>query len=341
MLSIVRVIACAALVTAGSGRRALAQSWPTKPIRWVVPFAAGGSTDLSARVMAENLRPILGQPIIIDNRAGAAGTIAGDTVAKATPDGYTFLVASATLVANMSLYKNLPYDFIRDLAPVSQMYFSTNVLVVNRKVPVNNLAEFIAYVKDGKNTVHYGTAGHGSSQHLAAALFNQMVGGNMVHVPYKGGAPAITGPRGRLDRIDLLTAHRSAAPHQVGRAQTARCLRLPAVADRARHAAHQRAPAGLPLDIVERHLRAGEDTVRHRQQDESGAPENADRAGSPDALRRIGQGAGGQLTGGIQEVRRGRSRASARAGADLGRTARLSSFQILSDMLTSEENVNG
>jgi tripartite-type tricarboxylate transporter receptor subunit TctC len=92
----------------------------------------------------------------------------------------------------MSLYKNLPYDFIRDLAPVSQMYFSTNVLVVNRKVPVNNLAEFIAYVKDGKNTVHYGTAGHGSSQHLAAALFNQMAGGNMVHVPYKGGAPAIT-----------------------------------------------------------------------------------------------------------------------------------------------------
>jgi len=191
MLSIVRVIACAALVLQ-FGAAAHAQSWPTKPIRWVVPFAPGGSTDLSARVMAENLRPILGQPIIIDNRAGAAGTIAGDTVAKAAPDGYTFLVASATLVANMSLYKNLPYDFIRDLAPVSQMYFSTNVLVVNRKVPVNNLAEFIAYVKDGKNTVHYGTAGHGSSQHLAAALFNQMAGGNMVHVPYKGGAPAIT-----------------------------------------------------------------------------------------------------------------------------------------------------
>jgi tripartite-type tricarboxylate transporter receptor subunit TctC len=191
MLSIVRVIACAALVLQ-FGAAAHAQSWPTKPIRWVVPFAPGGSTDLSARVMAENLRPILGQPIIIDNRAGAAGTIAGDTVAKAAPDGYTFLVASATLVANMSLYKNLPYDFIRDLAPVSQMYFSTNVLVVNRKVPVNNLAEFIAYVKDGKNTVHYGTAGHGSSQHLAAALFNQMAGAKMVHVPYKGGAPAIT-----------------------------------------------------------------------------------------------------------------------------------------------------
>lgn len=170
---------------------AQAQTWPSSPIRLVVPFAAGGSTDITARVIAENLRPILGQTIIIDNRPGAAGSIAADIVAKATPNGYTILVASATLVANMSLYKNLPYNFLTDLAPVSQTYNSNNVLVVNTKVPVNNLAEFIAYVKSGKNTVNYGSAGHGSSQHLAAALFNHMVGGNMVHVPYKGGAPAM------------------------------------------------------------------------------------------------------------------------------------------------------
>ena len=184
-------IACALLLLQAVAPVA-AQDWPSRPIRIVVPFAAGGSTDLSARVLAEHLRPILGQTLVTDNRPGASGTIAGDIVAKAAPNGYTFLTASATLVANMSLYKNLPYDFIKDLAPVSQTYFSTNVLVVNRKVPVNTLAEFIAYVKSGKNSVHYGTAGHGSSQHLAAALFNQMVGGNMVHVPYKGGAPAIT-----------------------------------------------------------------------------------------------------------------------------------------------------
>jgi tripartite-type tricarboxylate transporter receptor subunit TctC len=169
-----------------------AQTWPSRTIRLVVPFAPGGSTDLSARVIAENLRPVLGQTVLIDNRPGAAGTIAGDVVAKATPDGYTFLTASATLVANMNLYKNLPYDFLRDLTPVTQTYSSNNVLVVNLKVPVSNLAEFIAYVKAGKATVHYGSAGHGSSQHLAAALFNHMVGGNMVHVPYKGGAPAVT-----------------------------------------------------------------------------------------------------------------------------------------------------
>src|SRR5689334_23258384 len=171
---------------------ASAQTWPSRTIRLVVPFAPGGSTDLSARVIAENLRPILGQTVLIDNRPGAAGTIAGDLVAKATPDGYTFLTASATLVANMNLYKNLPYDFLRDLTPVTQTYSSNNVLVVNLKVPVSNLAEFVAYVKGRKATVHYGSAGHGSSQHLAAALFNHMVGGNMVHVPYKGGAPAIT-----------------------------------------------------------------------------------------------------------------------------------------------------
>ncbi|HZM46735.1 MAG TPA: tripartite tricarboxylate transporter substrate binding protein [Burkholderiales bacterium] len=184
--------AIGALLMAQAASPALAQDWPSKSIRMIVPFVAGGSTDLTARVLAENLRPVLGQTLVIDNRPGAAGTIAGDTVAKATPNGYTFLVASATLLANQSLYKNLPYDFIADLAPVVQTHNSTNVLVVNAKVPVSNTPEFIAYVKSGKNKVNYGTAGHGSSQHLAGALFNHMVAGNMVMVPYKGGAPAVT-----------------------------------------------------------------------------------------------------------------------------------------------------
>jgi tripartite-type tricarboxylate transporter receptor subunit TctC len=166
-----------------------ADTWPSRPIRFVVPFSPGGSTDITARVLAEGLRPVLGQTVVVDNRAGASGNIAGDTVAKAAPDGYTFLVSSATLATNMSLYKNLPYDFVRDLAPVSQTHFSTNVLVVGPNLPVANLAQFIAHVKSGQ-PVNYGTAGLGSSQHLAAALFNNMVGGKMVHIPYKGGAPA-------------------------------------------------------------------------------------------------------------------------------------------------------
>ena len=185
-------IVIGALLMMQAAAPVLAQAWPSRPIRMVVPFTAGGSTDLTARVLADNLRPVLGQSLVIDNRPGAAGTIAGDIVAKSTPNGYTFLVASATLLANQSLYKNLPYDFIADLAPVTQTHSSTNVLVVNPKVPVNSLAEFIAYIKSGKNKVNYGTAGMGSSQHLAGALFNHMASGNMVQVPYKGGAPAVT-----------------------------------------------------------------------------------------------------------------------------------------------------
>ncbi len=185
-------IAIGAVLMAQAALPALAQAWPSRPIRMIVPFVAGGSTDLTARVMAENLRPVLGQTVVIDNRPGGNATIGADIVAKSAPNGYTFLVGGATLVANMSLFKNLPYDFIADLTPVVQTHSSTNVLVVNQKVPVSNTPEFIAYVKSGKYRVNYGTAGHGSSQHLAGALFNHMVGGNMVMVPYKGGAPAVT-----------------------------------------------------------------------------------------------------------------------------------------------------
>ena len=190
-----RIVAAAvamASLTAQAALPASADNWPSKPLRLVVPFSPGGSTDITARVLAEGLRPVLGQTVLVDNRAGAGGNIAGEVVAKAAPDGYTYLFSSATLVVNISLYKNLRYDFVRDLAPVSQTNFSTNVLVVHPSLPVTNLAEFIAYVKKGQPPLSYGTAGHGSSQHLAAALFNNMVSGNMVHVTYKGGAPATT-----------------------------------------------------------------------------------------------------------------------------------------------------
>jgi tripartite-type tricarboxylate transporter receptor subunit TctC len=167
-----------------------ADTWPSRPIRMIVPFSPGGSTDITARVLGEGLRPLLGQPVVIDNRPGAAGNIAAELVARAAPDGYTYLVSGATMAANMSLYKTLGYDFMRDFSHVSQTFSSSAVLVVHPSVPVSSLTEFIAHVKSGQHTVNYGTAGHGSSQHLAAALFNHMVAGKMVHVAYKGGAPA-------------------------------------------------------------------------------------------------------------------------------------------------------
>jgi len=128
--------------------------------------------------------------VVIDNRPGAAGNIGADAVAKSAPDGYTLLMATSTHATNPSLYRKLPYDFVQDFSPVAQVAFIPNLLVVGPSVPTATLAEFIAYVKDGKHAVNYGSAGNGSSQHLSAALFNSMVGGSMVHVPYKGGAPA-------------------------------------------------------------------------------------------------------------------------------------------------------
>jgi tripartite-type tricarboxylate transporter receptor subunit TctC len=192
MLRILTAAIGGVLLLAQAAFPVFADTWPSRPIKLVIPFSPGGSTDITARVLADGLRPVLGQTVLVENRPGASGNIAGDAVAKSAPDGYTFLVSSATLVVNISLYKNLPYDYVQDLAPVSQTHFSTNVLVVSPNLPVANLAEFIAYVKSGQYTVNYGTAGLGSSQHLAAALFNNMVAGNMVHVPYKGGAPATT-----------------------------------------------------------------------------------------------------------------------------------------------------
>jgi tripartite-type tricarboxylate transporter receptor subunit TctC len=190
MMTSIRNAVCGVLLSALLAGPACADNWPSKPVKLVVPYPPGGSTDITARVVADNLRPLLGQPVVIDNRPGAAGNIGAEVVAKSAPDGYTLLMATSTHATNPSLYKSLPYDFVQDLAPVSQVAFIPNLLVVNPKVPTANLAEFIAYVKDGTNTVNYGSAGNGSSQHLSGALFNSMVSGNMQHVPYKGGAPA-------------------------------------------------------------------------------------------------------------------------------------------------------
>lgn len=190
MLKVASRALCAALLC-HAAYAVSADDYPNKAIKLVVPYPAGGSTDVTARVIADNLRPELGRSVVIDNKPGAGANIGAEFVAKSTPDGYTLLMATSTHVTNMSLYKNLPYDFVRDLAPVTQTAFIPNLLVVNPQVPAANLGDFIKYVKSGSK-VNYGSAGSGSSQHLSGALFNSMVGGNMVHVPYKGGAPATT-----------------------------------------------------------------------------------------------------------------------------------------------------
>jgi len=172
-----------------------ADAWPANPLKLVVTFAPGGATDVTARLIAEKMRADLGRTVVVDNRPGAGGNVGADFAAKAPADGYTLLMATSSHVTNRSLYKSLPYDFVQDLSPVSRVAFVPNMLVVN---PATNrsatLAEFIKQVKDpnNKTRLNYGTGGSGTSQHLSTALFTSMVGVDMEHVPYKGGAPAVT-----------------------------------------------------------------------------------------------------------------------------------------------------
>jgi tripartite-type tricarboxylate transporter receptor subunit TctC len=189
---LLQVVCCTVAFLAQPAMGASADAWPSRSIRLVVPFAPGGATDVTARLLAERLRSELAQTVVVDNRAGGGGNIGAENAAKSPGDGYTMLLATSSHVTNISLYKTLRYDFVRDLAPVSQVAFIPNLLVVHPSVPATNLAGFIKVAKDSKNPLLYGSGGNGTSQHLSAALFNSMVHGNMQHVPYKGGAPAAT-----------------------------------------------------------------------------------------------------------------------------------------------------
>ena len=180
------------VLTAADGRSAQAQArWaPDKPIRIVVPFAAGGSTDVTARLVGSALAERLGQTVVVDNRGGAAGNIGAEAVARAEPDGATLLLAtSSTNATNAALYKRLAFNPVRDFTPISQIAFVPNLLVVNPELPVNSLFELVAYAKARPGQLNYGSGGSGSSLHLAAAVFAFRAGVDMVHVPYRGGAP--------------------------------------------------------------------------------------------------------------------------------------------------------
>ncbi|GAB1578882.1 tripartite tricarboxylate transporter substrate binding protein [Bordetella petrii] len=181
------MLAAAALACAGAAQAA---AWPERPVTLVVPLSAGGSTDVTARLLAEKLQAQLGQPVVVENRTGAGGNIGAAYVAQAKPDGYTLLMSTSTLTTNVTLYKHMPLNVEQDLIPVAQVALIPNVLMVNKDFPAQTLAQFVDYVRDKKGPLYYGSAGNGTSQHLSGALFNNMVQGEMVHVPYRGGAPA-------------------------------------------------------------------------------------------------------------------------------------------------------
>jgi tripartite-type tricarboxylate transporter receptor subunit TctC len=169
-----------------------AAKYPSAPIKLVVPFSPGGFTDVVARMLADKLGPELGQPVVVENRVGAGSTIGADYVAKSAPDGYTVVMISTTHVIGPWLYKKLPYDAIKSFAPITKLVDSPYVLVVNPKVPAKTVGELIALARAKPGSLDYASSGNGSSQHLSAALFANMAGIKINHVPYRGSGQALT-----------------------------------------------------------------------------------------------------------------------------------------------------
>jgi tripartite-type tricarboxylate transporter receptor subunit TctC len=181
------------MAVAGLGSAALAQTYPAQQIRFIVPFAAGGGSDILARIISEPLAKRLGQPIVVENKPGAGATLGADLVAKSPPDGYTWLFTTAgPQITNPYLMPRLPYDPFRDFAPVAMLARSVNVLVVTPGLPVNSVRELIDYAKANPGKLNFSSSGIGASSHLAGELFKQVAGVDIVHVPYKGTGPSTT-----------------------------------------------------------------------------------------------------------------------------------------------------
>ena len=182
----------AALALASVAGAAHAQAWPSKPVSLVVPFPAGGTTDVLARALAERLSPAIGQPVIVENKPGAGATIGADYVAKAKADGHTLLIGAVHHTIASSVYKKLPYDFQKSFEPVTVIAMVPNVLVVNARTPAKNVNELVALIKAKPAEASYGSNGNGTAQHLIGTQFQQQTGTRLQHIPYKGSGPLAT-----------------------------------------------------------------------------------------------------------------------------------------------------
>ncbi len=189
--SFLQLAAGAAALRAGT-RSARAQAYPARPVRIIVPVPAGGSLDILARLMGQRLSDKLGQTFIVENRPGGATNIGIEAVVRAPADGYTLLLIPGSVTVNATLYEKLSFNFIRDIVPVAMVTALPLVMEVNLSVPAKTVAEFIAYAKANPGKVNFASAGNGTPQHMAGELFKVMTGVEMLHVPYRGGAPAIT-----------------------------------------------------------------------------------------------------------------------------------------------------
>jgi tripartite-type tricarboxylate transporter receptor subunit TctC len=280
------VVACAI----GASAPVHAQAWPAKPVRIVVPFPPGGTTDIVARSLGAELQKMWGQPVVIDNRAGAGGNIGAEAVAKSPADGYTVLMGTVgTHAINAALFahngQKMPFDPVKDFVPVTLCAAVPNVMVINPKLPVNSVPEFIAYAKANPGKLNMASSGNGTSIHLAGELFKTVTGIYMVHFPYRGSAPAVT---------DLIAGNMnvmfdnlpSALPHiKSGR------LKALAVTRHSDHRAGGQAE-GLRCEFLVRPVRSRGHAARHRRQAAGRRGPGAGSAGSPRALRGTGGRAG-------------------------------------------------
>jgi len=191
--SFARLLAiCLTAFTLVGMSNAFAVDYPTRPIRWIVPYTPGGGTDITARIMGQWLSERLGQQLIIENKAGAGNNIGTEAVVTAPPDGYTLLLVNPANAINATLYRKLSFNFLRDITPVAGIMRVPNVMEVNPEVPAKTVAEFIAYAKANPGKINWATSGNGTSVHLSGELFKMMTGVDLTHIPYKGSAPALT-----------------------------------------------------------------------------------------------------------------------------------------------------
>ncbi len=207
------ILCATAALAMGGALDASAADWPTKPVRLVVPYAPGGGTDIMARVLTSHLSSRLGQPVVVENKAGAGSTIGTEQIVKSDPDGYTFLVVDTAITVNPFLYKSLPYDALKDLQPVSLLATAPVILVVHPKVPAKSVKELIDLAKARPGQLNFASGGNGASTHLAVELLKSVAGIDMVHVPYKGTGPAVTDVVG--GHVDLLMGGISSARSHV------------------------------------------------------------------------------------------------------------------------------
>jgi tripartite-type tricarboxylate transporter receptor subunit TctC len=262
------IVSTLALAAGARVGRTAAQAWPARPIRFMVPLPPGGSPDYLARLLSERLQAVLGQPLVVENRPGAAGNIARDFVAKAPADGYTLLMSESAHVMSAAVGARLPYDPIKDFEPISLVATIPFGLTVNASMPVHSLKEFLEYAKASPRPLTYGTAGIGAPHHFAVELLRSMTGVKVVHVPYKGSAGII--PALLSGEIDFtIAAVNSLLPHfksgklrpiaMAGSSRTAILPEVPTIAEAGPLPAYAvdvwlgvMAPAGTPRPIVDR-----------------------------------------------------------------------------------------